>query len=167
MAPAEKGMEAPGFELKDSFGETVSLESFRGKWLVLYFYPRDDTSGCTKEALDFSALREEFAGEGCGILGVSPDPPESHRRFIDKHQLTVTLLSDPEKSVLEAYGAWGRKKNYGREYMGVIRTTVLVDGAGVVREVWRKVQVRRKTKTCEILHAHRVLARLRELKGEG
>lgn len=163
----EKGDRIPEFSLPDQDGRTRSYSDFRGRWLVLYFYPKDNTSGCTKEAEDFSSLREDFLEEGCDILGVSPDTVQSHLGFRDKHNLTITLLSDTEKTLLKAAGAWGMKKNYGKEYQGVIRTTILVNPRGEAQEIWRNVQVRRKTKTCEILHARKVLDRLRELKAEG
>ena len=163
----EKGERIPGFTLPDQDGKMISGSDFRGRWLVLYFYPRDNTSGCTKEAEDFSRLKEEFHGEDCEILGVSPDSTESHRKFREKKQLTVQLLSDPEKELMKTAGAWGMKKNYGREYEGVIRTTLLIDPDGIVAHSWRRVQVRRKTKTCEILHAATVLNKLRELKSPG
>ena len=163
----EKGDRIPEFSLPDQHGRTISDSDFRGRWLVLYFYPRDNTSGCTKEAEDFSSLKDEFLGEGCDILGVSPDSVESHLRFAEKHGLRITLLSDSGKKLLEAAGAWGTKKNYGKEYKGVIRTTILVNPEGEAVEVWRNVKVRQKTKTCEILHARRVLEKLRELKSVG
>ncbi len=162
----EKGDRIPEFSLPDQDGNSVSNMEYAGKWLVLYFYPKDNTSGCTREAQDFSALKEEFRKEGCSILGVSPDSIESHVRFRLKHSLTITLLSDPEKVLLTETGAWGMKMNYGREYMGVIRSTFLIDPHGTVAEVWRQVKVRRKTRTCEILHAQKVLEKLRELKAE-
>ncbi|PIE52155.1 peroxiredoxin [Candidatus Fermentibacteria bacterium] len=164
MEVLTEGSAAPAFTLQNSNGKSVSLDEYRGKWLVIYFYPKDNTSGCTKEAMDFSALREEFLSEGCEILGISPDSPESHAGFITKHDLSVTLLSDPQKETLAAYGAWGLKKNYGKEYEGVIRSTFLLDPEGTVRYAWKKVQVRRKTKTCTVLHASRVLEKLKELK---
>lgn len=162
----DKGDRSLEFSLPDQNGNSVSLKDYRSSWLVLYFYPKDNTSGCTKEALDFSALKEEFEKENCRILAVSPDTVESHVKFTEKHALTITLLSDPEKRVLAEYGAWGLKKNYGKEYTGVIRSTFLIDPHGTVAKVWRKVQVRRKTKTCEILHAQKVLDKLRQLKAE-
>lgn len=112
----------------------------------------------------FSALKEEFEKEGCSILGVSPDPPESHIHFREKHGLTITLLSDQNKKTLSDYEAWGTKKNYGREYMGVVRSTVLIDPQGRISEIWRNVTVRKKTAACEILHTQRVLERLKQLK---
>lgn len=160
----KKGDRVPEFSLPDQDGNAVSNRDYSGKWLVLYFYPKDNTSGCTREAQDFSALKEDFRKEGCSILGVSPDSIESHAGFRRKHNLTITLLSDPDKSLLAEAGAWGMKMNYGREYMGVIRSTLLIDPHGTVAEIWRQVKVRRKTKTCEILHAQKVLEKLRELK---
>ena len=158
------GDKIPEFSLPDQDGRTVSYDEYRGSWLVLYFYPKDNTSGCTKEAVDFSALEGEFKKEGCRILGVSPDSSESHRKFRQKHNLSITLLSDVDKNLLAAAGAGGIKKNYGKEYTGVIRSTLLVNPEGEVAEIWRNVRVRQKTKTCEILHAQKVLEKLRELK---
>ncbi len=163
----DRGDRIPEFSLPDQNGRMLSSSDYRGRWLVLYFYPRDNTSGCTKEAEDFSSLMQEFLQEGCDILGVSPDSVESHLRFREKHNLTVTLLSDTEKTLLESAGAWGMKKNYGKEYQGVIRTTILANPEGEAVEIWRNVKVRQKTKTCQILHARRVLEKLRELKSEG
>jgi len=161
------GDNIPEFSLPNQDGRTVSYEDYKGSWLVLHFYPKDNTSGCTKEAIDFSALEGEFEKEGCRILGVSPDSPESHRKFREKHDLSISLLSDSDKALLADAGAWGKKKNYGKEYMGVIRSTLLINPQGKVAEVWRNVRVRQKTETCEILHAQRVLEKLRELKAVG
>lgn len=162
-----KGENIPDFELQDQKGEVVSGKDFRGKWLVLYFYPRDNTSGCTREAKDFSSLLEEFRKNNCMILGVSPDTVDSHANFAKKHDLSITLLSDPERDLIRAAGAWGVKRNYGREYQGVIRSTLLIDPLGKVAHVWKGVKVRRKTKACEILHASEVLCKLQELEAEG
>ncbi|MFQ5584024.1 MAG: thioredoxin-dependent thiol peroxidase [Calditrichia bacterium] len=147
---------APKFTLKDTYENDVSLGDFRGKWVVLYFYPKDNTSGCTTEALDFTARIKEFEKLNAVILGVSPDSCKSHQNFTSKHGLKVTLLSDPERKVLQAYGAWGKKKQYGREYMGVIRSTVLIDPDGKVVEIWPKVKVKD--------HAEAVKNRLQELQ---
>ncbi len=136
-----EGDVAPGFELTRDGGGTVTLDQFKGKPVVLYFYPKDDTSGCTKEAVDFSALAEEFSAAGAEIIGVSPDPVKSHDKFKAKHELSVTLASDEEKETLQAYGVWGEKKMYGKTYMGVERSTFLIDGNGKVARVWRKVKV--------------------------
>jgi len=112
----EEGTKAPPFCLKDSTGRERCLEEFTGKWVVLYFYPKDNTSGCTLEAIEFSALEEEFKNLGAVVIGISPDTCESHARFIGKHNLTVLLLSDPEKKVLEPYGAWRLKKRLLERY---------------------------------------------------
>lgn len=160
------GDRAPMFRLPDQNGNVKDSKDYSGKWLVLYFYPKDNTSGCTREALDFSLLKERFEEEDCEVLGVSPDSPASHTNFIRKHDLTINLLSDESREVLALYEAWVLKKNYGREYMGVSRSTFLIDPAFRVAEVWRNVKVRRKTGSCEILHAQKVLDRLRELRSE-
>jgi peroxiredoxin Q/BCP len=149
------GSKAPALVLPDGLGNSVSLEDYRGKWLVLYFYPKDDTPGCTTEALDFTARKADFDKLGAVVLGVSPDSGESHCKFAEKHGLSVTLLSDVEKKALESYGVWRMKKQYGREYMGVVRTTYLIDPDGKVVHVWEAVKVAG--------HADEVIARLREL----
>jgi peroxiredoxin Q/BCP len=135
------GHKAPSFELPDDAGGKVSLASFAGKKLVLYFYPKDDTSGCTKEAIDFSGLRREFEKAGAAVLGVSPDPVASHAKFKAKHKLELALASDETKAMLEAYGVWAEKSMYGRKYMGVERTTFLIGEDGKIAQVWRKVKV--------------------------
>ncbi len=157
---------APSFELKDQDGNTISLDDFKGKWVVLYFYPKDNTSGCTKEAIDFTRLKSGFQEHGAEIIGVSPDSEKSHKNFINRHGLGITLLSDQDKRVLRAYGAWGKKKNYGREYEGVIRSTFLIAPDQTVAHQWRNVRVRTKKKGSEILHAEVVLEKLRGLQGE-
>ncbi len=136
-----EGDVAPGFDLPRDGGGTVSLEEFKGKPVVLYFYPKDDTSGCTKEAVNFTALAGEFAAAGAEIVGVSPDPVKSHDKFKAKHELSVTLASDEEKGVIQAYGVWGEKKMYGKTYMGVERSTFLIDKDGKIARIWRKVKV--------------------------
>ncbi len=160
----ETGEMAPDFTLPDQHEQPISLSAYRGQWVVLYFYPRDNTSGCTKEALDFTALRPAFEAEGAVILGISPDSPASHRRFIEKHGLNLKLLSDPEKIVLRAYGAWGTKKRYGKISEGVIRSTYLIDPEGKVAWRWRNVRVRVKRKSGEVKHAEIVLEKLRAIK---
>ncbi|MCA9521810.1 MAG: peroxiredoxin [Myxococcales bacterium] len=149
------GNAAPRFELLDHAGEGVSLDDYTGRWLVLYFYPKDDTPGCTTEAIDFTAALSSFAELGAEILGVSPDSPEKHQTFIAKHALGVRLACDPEHGMLSAYGAWGTKKNYGKEYQGVIRSTVLIDPTGHVAHHWRSVKVKG--------HVDAVLEKLRRL----
>ena len=147
----EVGSPAPDFALPDQDGHTVRLADFAGRPLVLYFYPKDDTTGCTAEALDFSALAEDFATAGAAVLGVSPDPVKSHVKFRDKHALAIPLASDEEKTTLEAYGVWVEKSMYGRKYMGVERTTMLVDEAGTIAKIWPKVKV--KGHAAEVLAA--------------
>jgi len=135
------GDEVPAFELPDQDGTVVSSGSLRGKPYVLYFYPKDDTPGCTKEACGFRDDMGKFGEKGVRIVGVSPDKPESHARFRDKYGLNFTLLSDVEKKLIEDCGVWVKKQNYGREYMGVERSTFLVGEDGKVKKVWRRVRV--------------------------
>ena len=141
MADLATGDMAPDFTLPRDGGGTVSLAEFRGSPVVLYFYPKDDTSGCTTEALAFTALADEFAKAGAKVIGLSPDPVKSHDKFVAKHGLSVILASDEEKAVLSAYGVWNEKSMYGRTYMGVERSTFLIDRDGRVAAVWRKVKV--------------------------
>ena len=137
----QEGDPAPDFALPDADGNIVRLSNSRGRFAVVYFYPKDDTSGCTKEALDFSALNAEFAKLDTGVFGISPDSVKSHGKFRDKHALGLTLLSDEQKAVIEAYGAWTQKKMYGREYMGVERSTFLIGPDGKIAACWRGVKV--------------------------
>lgn len=148
------GSKAPAFSLPADDGKTVALKSLAGKKVVLYFYPKDDTPGCTTEAIAFSALKKKFEAAGAVVLGVSKDSIEKHCKFRDKHGLTVRLLSDEDGKMLEAYGVWGEKSLYGRKFMGITRTTFLIDGKGVVRRVWPKVKVSG--------HAEDVLAAVKE-----
>ncbi len=135
------GEKAPDFALaRDGAGE-LGLKDFRGRKLVLYFYPKDDTPGCTQEAIEFNGLLAAFEQAGAAVVGVSPDAPKSHDKFKRKHGLTLPLVSDEARSMLEAYGVWVEKSMYGRKYMGVARTTFLIDGEGLVRRVWEKVKV--------------------------
>lgn len=152
----KKGDKFTGFSLPDHKGERHSQDDYAGKWLVVYFYPKDNTSGCTQEAQDFSRLAGDFAARGAVVFGVSPDSVKSHSNFVQKKELSVTLLSDPEHDFLQNVGVWQKKKMCGREYMGVVRTTVIVDPEGTVREVWDKVKVAG--------HADEVLKRLVELQ---
>lgn len=140
MAKLEIGSNAPAFALPDQDGNEVSLVDLEGQWVVLYFYPRDDTPGCTTEACEFTDGLDGFRGLDAVVLGCSPDSPEKHRKFIAKYDLGVRLLSDPEHEVMETYGAWGEKKMYGRTSMGVIRSTVLIDAEGKVAHHWAKVR---------------------------
>ncbi|MGA1820383.1 MAG: thioredoxin-dependent thiol peroxidase [Thermoplasmatota archaeon] len=137
----KEGESAPKFCLNDEDGRKVCSGDLMGKWTVLYFYPKDDTPGCTTEAKDFSCAVEDFSRLNTRIVGVSPDDQVSHLKFIGKHDLKVTLLSDPDHLVLEQYGVWKAKKMYGKEFMGVERSTFLLDPEGKVRKVWRKVKV--------------------------
>jgi peroxiredoxin Q/BCP len=136
------GRNAPPFCLPDAGGKEVCLESYRGKWVVLYFYPRDNTPGCTLEAIQFSAALERFAELGAQVIGVSKDSPESHVKFTEKHDLTVLLLSDTDHRVIEAYGAWKPKTFFGKEILGTSRDTFLIDKEGMVTDVWRMVSVK-------------------------
>jgi len=121
------GQPAPGFALPDQGDHTVKLADHKGKWVVLYFYPKDDTPGCTTEACDFTDGLKSFEKLNAVVLGVSADSTESHRKFIKKHNLKITLLSDPDHQMMEKYGVWQLKKNYGKEYMGISRTTYLIN----------------------------------------
>ena len=137
----EVGGKAPGFTLRTDGGGEVSLAGLQGRKVVLYFYPKDDTSGCTREAIDFSAHLAAFEKAGAAVVGVSPDSVAKHDRFKAKHDLTVLLAADEERQVLEAYGVWVEKSMYGRKYMGVERATFLLDGDGRIARIWRKVKV--------------------------
>ena len=137
----EPGQTAPDFTLPRDGGGEVSLSELKGKSVVLYFYPKADTGGCTKQALAFTEHLAEFEAAGAVILGVSKDPVKKLDKFRDKHGLAVALLSDEESDVCERYGVWAEKQMYGKTYMGIERSTFLIDGAGKVREVWRKVKV--------------------------
>lgn len=139
-ATLSEGDNAPPFDLPAEGGESVSLASLKGRTVVVFFYPKDDTSGCTKEAIAFSGLKKKFEAAGATIVGVSPDSIASHARFSQKHNLNVTLLSDPEKEMLQAYGVWTEKSMYGRKYMGVERSTFLISPKGMITHIWRKVR---------------------------
>lgn len=136
------GEKAPDFILPASHGEDVRLSDFRGKKVILYFYPKDMTPGCTTEACDFRDLYEAFQNINTVILGVSPDPIEKHQKFIQKHELPFILLADEDHQVAEKYGVWKLKKNFGKEYMGIERSTFLIDENGVLVREWRKVKVK-------------------------
>ncbi len=156
----EAGQKAPDFCLMNDNGQTVCLKDFLGKWVVLYFYPKDNTSGCTKEAIDFSELADEFAAKNAVILGVSPDSEESHKKFKTYHNININLLSDSTREVMKEYGAWGMKKNYGKEYEGVIRSTFLINPEGIIDYRWKNVRVQYKSKDKIIKHAEKVLEKL-------
>jgi len=149
------GEKAPEFCLPDEKGKEICLKDFRGKWVVLYFYPKDNTSGCTMEAVNFTEHIDEFEKMNAMVIGVSPDPPKSHIRFMEKHGLKVKLLSDESHEVLQKYRVWQLKKMYGREYYGVVRSTFLISPDGEIVYEWRKVKVKG--------HVEEVLKKLEEL----
>ena len=149
------GDKAPAFTLPATGGEPISLEGLKGRKAVLYFYPKDDTPGCTSEAIAFQGLKAEFASAGTDIIGVSADSVASHDKFAQKHKLDFALASDEERTMLEAYGVWVEKSMYGRKYMGIERTTVLIDRDGRIARIWPKVKVPG--------HAEEVLVAAKEL----
>jgi thioredoxin-dependent peroxiredoxin len=152
LAPGDR---APAFKLMTDDRGEISTASLKGESFVLYFYPKDDTSGCTKEAIGFSEAKKKFHAAGVAVIGVSKDNLNSHQKFRTKHKLTISLGSDPELETANTYGVWIEKSMYGRKYMGMDRATFLVDAKGVIREVWRKVKVPG--------HVEAVLAAAREL----
>ena len=152
----EVGQKAPEFATPNQRGEISKLADFAGQWLVLYFYPKDNTPGCTAEAIDFTALSPQFQQLNAIILGVSPDSEKSHCRFIEKHNLTIQLLSDTEHQLAEIYQVWGLKKFMGKEYMGIKRSTFLIDPQGNIAYIWSNVKVK--------AHAEAVLKKLEELQ---
>ena len=149
------GDKAPDFELATDAGEKLKLSKLKGSPVVLYFYPKDDTEGCTKEAKDFSSLAPDFRKAGIEVIGVSPDSVESHQKFRKKYDLGIRLAADPDKAAALAYGVWVEKSMYGRKFMGVERSTFLIDKAGRIAKSWRKVRVAG--------HAEAVLAAARDL----
>lgn len=140
MRTFEEGSVAPEFELEDQNGELVKLADLRGTPVVLYFYPKDNTPGCTKEACGFRDVYSDYTAKGIKVIGVSPDSAKKHTNFIEKFQLPFTLLADVEHKVCELYGVWGLKKMMGREYMGVFRTTFVIDADGTVKKIYNKVK---------------------------
>ncbi len=149
----QEGSVAPDFSTTDAEGRNVSLKDFRGEKVVLYFYPKDDTPGCTKEACSFRDAFSEFKKRGIKILGVSPDKEASHKKFADKYKLPFTLLADTDHSIANAYGTYGEKKFMGRTYMGIIRTTFLIDEQGKIKKVFEKVKPKEHAR--EVLDAFR------------
>ena len=141
MTTLAEGMKAPEFTLPRDGGGTISLSDYAGGKLVLFFYPKDDTKGCTAEAIAFSGLQPEFDKANTAIVGMSPDSVASHDKFVAKHSLSMPLASDEDKSILEAYGVWVEKSMYGKKYMGVERSTFLIDETGNIEKIWRKVKV--------------------------
>jgi peroxiredoxin Q/BCP len=152
------GDKAPDFRLESDEGTMVSKSDFKGKILVIYFYPKDNTPGCTQESCDFRDNLQRLTKAGAAVVGVSADSVESHRKFKAKHGLTFPLLSDPRHDMLEAYGVWQEKSLYGRTFMGIVRSTFLIDAQGVVRATWPKVRVAG--------HVDEVVAAVNALKGE-
>ncbi len=155
MSKLEIGKRAPSFTLRDANGGKVVLSDLAGQWVVLYFYPKDDTPGCTVEACEFTSGLPDFEKLDATVLGCSPDSPEAHRKFIAKYKLKIKLLSDPDHQVMEKYGAWGEKTTYGKKTVGAIRSTVLIDPAGRVAYHWPTVKAAG--------HAEQVRAKLAEL----
>ncbi len=149
---------APAFTLASGAGTKVSLADFAGKWVVLYFYPKDDTPGCTVEACGFRDSKAGLEDLGAEIIGVSPDGSESHANFAAKYDLNFTLLADPEHKVADAYGAWGEKKNYGKIYFGIKRSTYLISPEGKVAHIWPNVRPEE--------HSEQVIKKICEFKGE-
>jgi thioredoxin-dependent peroxiredoxin len=137
---------APDFCLPNQDDVEICLRDLRGKWIVLYFYPKDNTPGCTTEACDFSEAAPDFSSMNAIILGVSADSTAKHRDFIEKKDLSITLLSDENKSMLEEYGIWQLKKNYGKEYMGIVRSTLIINPDGVIKAIWKNVKVNEHAK---------------------
>lgn len=138
----EINSEAPEFCLPNQDDIEICLRDLRGKWIVLYFYPKDSTPGCTTEACEFSEAAPDFGDLDAIILGVSADSTKKHRNFIEKQSLNITLLSDEETTMMQSYGVWQMKKNYGKEYMGIVRTTLIIDPSGVVKALWKNVKVK-------------------------
>jgi thioredoxin-dependent peroxiredoxin len=137
------GSVAPDFSLLDQFGQVHTLSQYKGKWIVLYFYPKDDTTGCTKEACSFRDSFEEYTKKGLVILGISADTVRKHKKFVEKYELPFALLADTEKEVVNTYGVWGKKKFMGREYMGIIRKTFLINPEGEIVEIFDNIDVSR------------------------
>jgi len=145
MTELKEGDKAPGFSGKNQDGKETKLEDFSGKKLILYFYPKDNTPGCTAEACNLNDNYDSWLEKGFAVIGVSPDSIESHKKFREKYKLKFDLLSDPEKEILQAYDSWGLKKNYGKEYMGVIRTTFVINENGIIEKIFKKVNTKDHT----------------------
>lgn len=156
MSELETGQPAPQFALPRDGGGILTLSDFAGKPIVLYFYPKDDTTGCTAEAIDFSRLKPQFEDAGAVVIGMSPDSTKKHDKFKAKHNIGINLVADEERTALEAYGVWTEKSMYGRKYMGVERTTFLIGPDGRIARIWRKVRVPG--------HAEEVLDAVRSLR---
>ena len=157
-APLNEGDLAPDFTLPTNGGGTFELKSLKGSPVIVYFYPKDNTPGCTTEAIDFSSHQDAFKSLGATVIGISPDSVRKHDNFVAKHELSILLGADEDRTAIEAYGVWVEKKMYGKSYMGVDRSTFLVDDQGKLAKIWRKVKVKG--------HAEEVLAELQSLKTE-
>ena len=142
MATLKAGDKAPDFTSKDQNGEEVSLANFKGKTVILYFYPKDDTPGCTAEACDFRDNYQSLIGKGYEVIGVSTDDSKSHKKFETKYSLPFPLIADEDKSINEAYGVWAEKNNYGKKYMGTVRTTFIIDADGIISKIIEKVDTK-------------------------
>jgi thioredoxin-dependent peroxiredoxin len=150
------GQAAPNFTAPNRAGENVSLQDFNGRWSVLYFYPKDNTPGCTTQAIDFTSKLAEFHSINTQIIGISPDSIASHEKFISKHNLKIILLSDPEHQIADLYQVWQLKKFMGKEYMGIVRSTFLIDPTGNISHIWSNVKVKN--------HAEIVLSQLKQIQ---
>ena len=155
MTALNIGNNAPDFTLPRDGGGTITLSGLRGNPVILYFYPKDDTSGCTQEAIEFSGLRPQFEKLDARVIGMSPDPVKKHDKFKTKHDLKVDLVADEDKAIIESYGLWVEKSMYGRKYMGVERTTFLIDADGRIAKIWNKVKV--PGHAAEVLEAAKAL----------
>jgi len=166
----EIGSKAPSFCAPNQDDVEICSRDLDGKWIVLYFYPKDLTPGCTTQACDFTEAHPQFDDLDAVILGVSPDDTEKHRKFIDKKELSITLLSDTDKKMCEDYGVWQLKKFMGKEYMGVVRSTFVINPEGNIAAIWEKVNVRKKKtvkgEKIEILHVNEVKEKLQELQSQ-
>ena len=156
MVELKTGMKAPQFCLMDFNNNKICLKKLEGNWIVLYFYPKDNTSGCTIEAQEFTGLHEEFKKNECLVIGISPDNCASHQKFVEKYELTIQLLSDPEKKVLTEYGVWREKSMYGKKYMGVLRSTALINPTGNIEKIYYGVSAKG--------HAKEILDELKTLR---
>jgi peroxiredoxin Q/BCP len=145
MSTLSIGEKAPYFEGLNQFSENVSLDNFRGKKLILYFYPKDNTPGCTAESCNLNDNYQYWLSKGYEVVGVSPDSVASHKKFAEKYQFGFNLISDPEATILKAYGAWGEKNMYGKKYMGVLRTTFVINEQGIIEQIFEKVDTKNHT----------------------
>ncbi len=161
----EIGQQAPDFCLPETNGKEICLKDLKNKWVVVYFYPKDNTSGCTKEAIDFTERKKDFDNLQVEIIGISKDSTDSHNKFVKKHNLGITLLSDTDKEVHKAYGAWGIKKMYGKESEGTIRSTFIIDPEGKIAHAWYNVKVHQKRKNGIVKHVDIVYEKIKELMG--